>query len=119
MARPQYQQRTAAATEGGQIGADQARRDADKLTTPTDPIEALGYWDEIAGLSKARIGEMIDGARSQGPADSVGGDRCSTGDLPRCGEAKMELLPRLGARLMAMAQHNHRGKGAATASSPH
>lgn len=67
MARPQYQQRTAAATEGGLLGAEQARRDADKLATPADPIEALGYWDEIAGLSKARIGEMIDNARSQDP----------------------------------------------------
>ena len=67
MARPQYQQRTAAATEGGRTGAERARQHADKLATPTDPIEALGYWDEVSRLAKARIGEMIDNARNEDP----------------------------------------------------
>ena len=63
MALPNYKERTQAAADGGQTGAKQARDELANLTTPDDPIEALGYWNEISQIGKARTGEMIDNAR--------------------------------------------------------
>lgn len=67
MALPKYQERTTAAAEGGDRGAGQARDHESKLSTPKDPVEALGYWNEIARIAKARTGEMIDNARNEDP----------------------------------------------------
>ncbi len=55
------------AAELGELGAEQARQQADATETPDDVRQALGFWNEMIGVAKTKTGELIHQSRNAEP----------------------------------------------------